>query len=867
MNNNKATIMSTHKELATANTFNEKFKRALLDYYGYGFKSIPSGGTLAEDWSRLNNIIRDYVTWSSNRRETAYASVDSQSMETNPFHRVYRFCGCSKTSDPVYFLHTIAILSKGFTFRKNMVDDDYLNEDSIDEEAYLRILEGKPLKTSDIAFLYTQMLSSDYLTDKNRTPNNKLKALKELGLIETHRRKAGGDHRWVAAPLTMKNVIEAGEKASEGFGLRFKSFVDFYSRYHLFGEIGMYLLDRMGTEYSSPFRVKHDYFTQSLNDFNIIDLLDAIKNKQWCRIAYRHGVTGLKTELLCYPIELRISYANGREYLIYYEPFKRSATALRLEFIDSISVYSDKEIKEDLVSLGYSRSGDIIESDIKNAKDSLRYAWGVAISKIQVGNAVKPVKPHKVSMRIAYDEKKEYYIRNRLFKEHRNGKVSSDQEGYIGFTTEVSDETEMLPWVRSFYSRIVECDGFTGRPLSIKSDVERTLSHMMGEAVSWGIPQTVAERIGGGTKAASHNLLFNEIFSTYYYVLSDVFTALSSAPKARSFTECDITDLIKNSLNKYSDRIGAKTEQLLPGRIKDLILDCGLIVKSKENGRTIYQSRYRCDENTEFYMDIVPLSVVEIRWLKTVLADDKARYFFGNERECIEELLDTAYPAIAPFDMSHVVYFDRYHYPEEAVDIEAKAFAVTLDSIHDGATLRISYKTNLGKIKKGEFKPLIIEFSKRDNRFQGYFQSCRNDGIFAFNLDSIESIEPTDRKFEYSSGIQALAEYRLQRKRSVEIEFYNMHNVVDRILMEFAPWEKRCVFDEKTGLYKLTVYYLADDEIALVIRLMGYGTEIRFTDNEQSIYKEIIRRLKKQKELLREKELQEIGKGTEIDDR
>ena len=217
--------------------------------------------------------------------------------------------------------------------------------------------------------------------------------------------------------------------------------------------------------------------------------------------------------------------------------------------------------------------------------------------------------------------------------------------------------------------------------------------------------------------------------------------------------------------------------------------------------------------------------------------------------------------------MSHVVYFDRYHYPEEAVEMEAKAFAVTLDSIHDGATLRISYKTNLGKIKKGEFKPLIIEFSKRDNRFQGYFQSCRNDGIFAFNLDSIESIEPTDRKFEYSSGIQALAENRLQRKRSVEIEFYNIHNVVDRILMEFAPWEKRCVFDEKTGLYKLTVYYLADDEIALVIRLMGYGAEIRFTDKEHSIYKEIIRRLKKQKELLRENELQEIGKGTEIDDR
>ena len=48
---------------------------------------------------------------------------------------------------------------------------------------------------------------------------------------------------------------------------------------------------------------------------------------------------------------------------------------------------------------------------------------------------------------------------------------------------------------------------------------------------------------------------------------------------------------------------------------------------------------------------------------------------------------------------------------------------------------------------------------------------------------------------------------------------------------------------------------------------MGYGAEIRFTDKEHSIYKEIIRRLKKQKELLRENELHEIGKGKEIDDR
>lgn len=34
--------MATHKELITAGKFDEKFKRALLDYYSYGFKCLDS---------------------------------------------------------------------------------------------------------------------------------------------------------------------------------------------------------------------------------------------------------------------------------------------------------------------------------------------------------------------------------------------------------------------------------------------------------------------------------------------------------------------------------------------------------------------------------------------------------------------------------------------------------------------------------------------------------------------------------------------------------------------------------------------------------------------------------------------------------
>ena len=57
--------MAVHKELITSGKFDEKFKRALLDYYNYGFKNLGSfeakkRQTVSEDWLRLNRVISDY---------------------------------------------------------------------------------------------------------------------------------------------------------------------------------------------------------------------------------------------------------------------------------------------------------------------------------------------------------------------------------------------------------------------------------------------------------------------------------------------------------------------------------------------------------------------------------------------------------------------------------------------------------------------------------------------------------------------------------------------------------------------------------------------------------------------------------------
>lgn len=80
---------------------------------------------------------------------------------------------------------------------------------------------------------------------------------------------------------------------------------------------------------------------QSLNDYNLIDLLHAIEENYWCKIEYRHAVTGKKSSIICYPLEIRISSTGGREYLSFYEPFSRSYSNLRVEFIDSIEYIKD----------------------------------------------------------------------------------------------------------------------------------------------------------------------------------------------------------------------------------------------------------------------------------------------------------------------------------------------------------------------------------------------------------------------------------------------------------------------------------------------------------------------------------------------
>ena len=895
--------MATHKELITAGKFDEKFKRALLDYYSYGFKSLGSFDvkkhqTISEDWLRLNRIIADYMEWSEDRNDVMFASKDSQSMDSNPFHRIYRFCKYNPLTYPAYFLHTMAALSGLFDLR-NGIDTLGLDDD---QRIHLEdvLTRRDELKTSDLILFYTEKIAPSVGDDRNKTPNNRLADLERLGLV-TCRQKGGakggkGDRRWSLPQFTMKAILDAGKQVDDDFEQHLHSALDFFSKYYLLGEVGTFLLDRIYSDDVSPFRFKHEYFMQSLNDFNIIDLLHAIEHNKWCKIKYRHGIRNAEREILCYPLEIRISNMNGREFLMCYEPFKRSYTALRIEFMDAIEYFDDNKVKHILAQTGEHLSAKDVDSEIANARQSLKYSWGVSTTKEPIGNAKTAAAPHPVHLKIAYTPKKDYYIVNRLYRERRIGYIAKpDGSNCLHFSVNVSDETELRPWMRSFYSRIVSCDGMETEDFTLDSDVENVVRAIIRDESSssptnapnrksprWEIPDDVKKMLGTGAKAREHELLFNEVFCVYYYIIADVFVRLCSSPIEKSYNKQELLRVIGDSFNKFYLLMGQETESLLPDEILELLIDGAFLERFdrpipgafetvKNNSGTgytrrqkterAYVSKYICDPDVELYRDVIPLTTLELRWLKTITKDRKMNLFFSeNETALLRKLMDENAPSISPLPMGKgkVEFFDRFQFTEKNTRRETAVLATILKGIYDQKTVRLKYHTNQHGPRHGEFRPLVLEFSKRNNRFQGYFQKCKTGAIFTFNVSQIETAVMTDVAFDYSAAETALAEYRETNSTSVQIEFFNVKNVVDRILTEFSPWKKRCSYDAKARKYKLTIYYNKLDELDLVVRLLGYGATIRFVDKAHPIFKEIQSRMDQQMDLIKERR-QESG--------
>ena len=741
----------------------------------------------------------------------------------------------------------------------------------------------------------------------NKKYNLKLQELSSLGIIRQTQRIGlkgkKGDRKWSVDGLpTIRRLLDEGKKANKDFEFHLQCLLDFYSKYYMFGEVGVFLLDRMENSSMSPFRLKHEHYMQALNDYNCIDLLYAIEQGKWCRIQYKHGMNGEKIELLCYPIEIRVGFRNGRESLVYYEPFKECYTTLRLEFIESIYYCEDQEIRQVLQKYSERYTNEFIDMEIENARRSIKNSWGISTTVGQQKNAMTPAILHKVKMRIAFDPKMEGFIRRRLQRECRLGQVVvNETEGYIDFEVEVTDAGELIPWVRSFYCRIISCEGIPEDRFEMKKDVEMMLqrikpdyeekrkdlsssmiSQLKLQKDRWQIPNEIQTVFPKGTSAQIHSKIFHEIFSARYYIIAEsLMQKYRYNMSGDSFAEEKRNkQIIRAAVRKCEKQIGENTGRNINGDVKALLEDpqYGFVIK-KENSKESVNDRKHSEkynfyeltgkildmEEPAFYKDIIPLSEIEKRWLLSVLDDSKVDYFLNREeinavKKSIQENVFTdktfydkaEHIHMEVLPMKYVKCFDQYHIQDNRKE---KEYVMMLaKAIIDRKTVFIRYHTLTGKIKEGNYNPILLEFSKDHNRFQGYFEISKTNKIVIFNLSNIQNVEDTEEKFDIEQAKMNLQNYLKWQGLSTEIQFSDEKNTADRILTELAPWKKKCTYDKNSGIYQLKIDYQRSDQLDLLIRLMGYGSTIQFKKKNDPIYIEIKRRLECQLKCIAENE-------------
>ena len=75
-------------------------------------------------------------------------------------------------------------------------------------------------------------------------------------------------------------------------------------------------------------------------------------------------------------------------------------------------------------------------------------------------------------------------------------------------------------------------------------------------------------------------------------------------------------------------------------------------------------------------------------------------------------------------------------------------------------------------------------------------------------------------------------------------------NAVERFMISFSNFRKESAYDEERQLCRTTVYYRPEDSETVLGNIISFGPTVRVASPQKSA-EEIVRRLKRQKELLK----------------
>lgn len=715
---------------------------------------------------------------------------------------------------------------------------------------------------------------SHYVSVGERQFLNKMDYFSRIGLIK--KEKIGQRLLYTFCESFLDIIADT----SEDFKYRLRLMLSFFSETCMLGEVGSFILKKIpfSTGDDEYIYYKHNYLKRVLNDYNNIDLLYATRiNRQyvdktvslsvqelvWSYIEYRNASPDdLEFQkIFCLPIEIRESVTDGRQYLIYYHFTKRSVSAMRIEFIDQI-VLGNFDLTEQLSDESGLHVKDYFDQDITRAKTLINHTWGTAFENFSEENVKSPISISRVRIIVKCGES-EPFIRKRLYREMRNRAVindyiSEEHGSCVELVAEVAYPWEMLPWLRSYTTRIVSVE-INGEQFSgIKTDLEQAFALYEKQEIENRVQ--VPSRSGksmlleeipanflplqrpGEDYIPHHTMLFNEVFGVFYERLGAV---LSTVMLQKSGKKSYISEIITNYAESFSSElfrmdVDDATVVSRLSQVENFLYP--FLKKDKDNFQAMFG--YEDCSTIKDVSLLIPLSHVERQWLCNVLSHPMAPCFMSSDEITrLKAQLDN--PNL--FDINDCVLYDQ-HIKDNNNNAKRDTCGNTrkvLEAIHQRNIITITYESQRGRKSNYLCAPGYLEYSKRDNQMR--LRAVVNEKkAKTFNMERVLKIQIHRKEFFDMVLIrEVIDKISQENERELVVSFKETKNVPDRILTEFSCYKKKCIkWDSEE--YRMTLYYDNEDRLEILIRLLSYGSSIKVLSDSGDVLKELKERLSNQ---------------------
>lgn len=216
----------------------------------------------------------------------------------------------------------------------------------------------------------------------------------------------------------------------------------------------------------------------------------------------------------------------------------------------------------------------------------------------------------------------------------------------------------------------------------------------------------------------------------------------------------------------------------------------------------------------------LPLSLLQKQWLKAVVCDQRIR-LFGD--------IDIDFTDVEPlFRPEDIFVFDRCNDGDNYSDENYIAnFRLILDAIKQQYPLSIDVKNRRGVSANRIILPEYLEYSEKDDKFR-LIGAGEKFGL-TINLGRIISC----RRCDNPPGIKSMKHNKALPRRVI-LELTDSRNVLERVLLHFAHFEKTAERIDKDR-YTITIHYDKEDETEVVIRVLSFGPLVKATAPEHFI--------------------------------